>query len=147
MFSTALPDPDRHAAFYAGVPTKRAMAWVVDAVLTAFLAFVVVLMTALIGLFVLLPLYLVINFAYRAITLSAWSATPGMALMGIELRAVDGGRFSPLDAVLHTGAFLVTAAFILPHLASMVLMLTTPRGQGLPDLLLGTAAINRPGRV
>lgn len=147
MLATALPDPDRHAAFYAGVVPKRALAWLVDAALTALLTAAIVLLTVFVGLFFLIPLYLVVNFAYRAAALSAWSATPGMALFGLELRAADGGRLSPALAILHTGTFLVTAAFVLPHLASMALMLTTPRGQGIPDFALGTAAINRPGRA
>lgn len=146
MFASALPDPDRHAAFYAGVPAKRAMAWLVDTALAFLLTAIVVVLTFFVGLFVLIPLYLAISFALRTASLAAWSATPGMALLGIELRAADGRRLSPLLAALHTGAFLLCAAFILPQLASMFLMLTAPRGQGLPDILLGTAAINRPAQ-
>lgn len=144
--SHALPDPDHDAGFYASVPTKRAFAWVVDTVITLILTAIIIPFTAFTALFFLPVLYLVVAALYRWISLARSSATPGMALMAIEFRRADGGLFDPLTAALHTGGFLVSSAMVLPQILSAVLMLTTQRGQGLTDLVLGTVAINRSAR-
>jgi len=44
---------------------------------------------------------------------------------------------------MHTFFYSVSLAFFLMQIISMVLMLTTARGQGLSDHLLGTVAVNR----
>ena len=142
---TALPDPDRHAAFYRGTASRRLAAWVADTLVTGLLTVLIVPFTAFTALFFLPLLYLAVNGAYRWATLAAWSATPGMALAGIELRAGDGGRLSGAMAFAHTAGFMLSWAFVLPQVASVALMAISARGQGLTDMLLGTAAIRRPG--
>jgi len=67
-----------------------------------------------------------------------------MRLMNIELRGPTGARLTPTEAMLHTGAYLICASFFLPQALSIALMALGPRGQSLPDLFLGSAAINRP---
>jgi len=143
---TALPDPDRHAAFYRGVTAKRALAWVVDAILTGIVTALIVPFTAFTALFFLPLLYLAVNLFYRVATLAGGSANPGMRLCGIEFRAGDGGRLDGATAAAHTLITMVVWAFLLPQVVSAVLMLAGPRGQGIADLVLGTAAINRPAR-
>jgi uncharacterized RDD family membrane protein YckC len=138
-----LPDPERHAAFYADVPAKRLLAWLVDSVLVLGLTLVAVLFTAFIGLFFLPFLWLALSFAYRSVTIARDSATWGMRFAGIELRNFRGERLSAVEAVMHTGLHLACMSFLLPQLASIVAMLITPRGQGLPDLALATTALNR----
>ncbi|MFC4668539.1 RDD family protein [Seohaeicola nanhaiensis] len=142
----ALPEPDRQPQFYRDVPTKRLIAWVVDTVLILALSVIAVIMTAFVGLLIWPLLYLGIGFLYRVATLAGGSATLGMRLAGIELRRHDGGPFDGTHALLHTG--LYTACLMLPvfQIVSIVLMLTTARGQGLPDLALGTVALNRRAR-
>ncbi|HMO73529.1 MAG TPA: RDD family protein [Paracoccaceae bacterium] len=142
---TALPDPIRHAAFYRGTATRRAAAWVVDTVATAVLTALIVPFTAFTALFFLPFLYALVNAAYRWSTLSGLSATPGMWLAGGELREADGRQLSSGTAFLHTAGYVLSWAFVLPQVASMALMATSQRGQGLSDLVLGTAAIRRPG--
>lgn len=144
--SVTLPEPDRQPQFYRDVPTKRLIAWVVDTVLILALSVIAVIMTAFVGLLIWPLLYLGIGFLYRVATLAGGSATLGMRLAGIELRRHDGGPFDGTHALLHTG--LYTACLMLPvfQIVSIVLMLTTARGQGLPDLALGTVALNRRAR-
>jgi uncharacterized RDD family membrane protein YckC len=144
---TTLPDPDHQAQFYADVPLKRALAWCVDAILIALVTVVVVLFTLFLGLFFLSVLYMTISFLYRTISLARNSATPGMRLMAIEFRDRTGARFDLGTAFLHTLGYTLTISTVLPQLLSMGLMLTTPRGQGLTDLVLGTVAINKPARI
>lgn len=144
---TTLPDPDHQAGFYADVPIKRALAWVVDAILIAIMTMVVVPFTLFLSLFFLPLLYLTISVLYRTISLARHSATPGMRLMAIEFRDRTGAKFDPGTAFLHTLGYTLTISTLLPQLLSMGLMLTTARGQGLTDLVLGTVAINKPARI
>ena len=57
MNASALPDPEFNADFYAGVPAKRALAWIVDTILTMILTAVIVPFTAFTALFFLPFLY------------------------------------------------------------------------------------------
>jgi uncharacterized RDD family membrane protein YckC len=138
-----LPDPVRHAEFYADVPVKRAVAWIVDALVIFGLTLLVLPFTAFTGLFFYPVLWLVVSASYRVLTISSRSATLGMRLMSIELRTFRGERFDFSYAVAHTGLYLLFAAFMVPQVISVVMMLTTARAQGLHDKVLGTAAVNR----
>lgn len=140
---SALPDPTRQAQFYDGVPVKRLIAWVVDSVVILALCLIAVLMTFFVGILIWPLLYLGIGFLYRVATLSGASATLGMRLAGIELRRHDGARLDGITALLHTLIYSVCIAFPLLQLGSVILMVTMPRGQGLPDMALGTVALNR----
>ncbi|MFN3972960.1 MAG: RDD family protein [Gemmobacter sp.] len=142
-----LPDPDRHAAFYDGTAAKRGFAWLTDTILTAVLTAMIVPFTAFVGLFFLPILYALVNTIYRWGFLASQSATPGMALAGIVFRGADGQPLDAGTAFLHTAGYVVSWAVFPCQIVSVVLMATSARGQGLSDMILGTVAINRPGRV
>lgn len=144
--SPGLPDPDAAPGFYDGVPIKRLLAWIVDGMIVLALTLVAVLLTAFVALFVLPLVWLAIGFVYRTATLAAHSATPGMRLVGIELRDRWGRPFDFAHAILHTLGYTLSISSLLLQAVSIALMLTGARGQGLTDLVLGTAAINRPAR-
>ncbi|WP_212524664.1 RDD family protein [Actibacterium sp. MT2.3-13A] len=145
--TNALPDPDYHAEFYADVPLKRLIAWLVDTLLIVLLTVLVLPFTAFTGLFYFPFLAMMVGFVYRVLSVAGASATPGMRLMAIELRNARGERLDLPQAALHTLLFTVFFSMMLPQVASLALMLTGPRAQGLHDLMLGTAAINRPAAV
>lgn len=138
-----LPDPDMKPEFYADIPTKRFFAWAVDTGLILLMCLLIIPFTAFTALFFLPFLYLVVGFLYRTVTLANRSATPGMRLMAMEFRTHDGNRLDLPMAILHTLGFTVSVSMVLPQVVSIVLMLTTPRAQGLTDMILGTAALNR----
>ncbi len=138
-----LPDPDTQPGFYDSVPTKRLLAWLVDTVLIAIVSLIVVPFTAFTGLFFFPFLMFVTGFFYRWFTLAGGSATWGMRLMAIELRGPTGARFDGGTAFLHTLGYTVSWAFPLLQLASVMMMATGARGQGLTDMVLGTVALNR----
>lgn len=151
MFATGpdgLPHPERDRQFYAGVPLRRLLAWGADASLALLCTLVVLVLLALptLGFILLVPfgVFAVIDLALRIATLAGGSATPGMRLMGLELRTGSGDRVDGGTAVLHTLFTWMAFAVFPAQLVSVILMAGTPRGQGLPDLLLGTAVINRP---
>ena len=138
-----LPDPDRDAAFYADVPAKRLVAWVIDALVVLAFTLLAIPLTLFTALFFLPVLWLVLSFAYRTVTIARGSATWGMRFMGIELRNRRGERFGLPEAAAHTAIYTMCMSFLLPQVVSVVLMLTTPRAQGIPDLVLDSAALNR----
>lgn len=140
------PDPERHADFYDGVLVKRFLAWLFDLVLIALITALIVPFTAFTALFFLPVLFLTVGFFYRWITLSGRSATWGMRLMSIEFLDRQGRRFDPATALLWTTGFSLSMGFVLPQILSAVLMILSPRGQGLTDLVLGSVAINSPAR-
>ncbi|SNR60268.1 RDD family protein [Puniceibacterium sediminis] len=145
MYSQAsyLPDPVQNREFYADVPVKRAIAWIIDVIVVAALVVPAVVFTAFIGLFFLVPLYLVLSFAYRTITIANGSATWGMRLMAIELRDALGQRLNLGQAFLHTLGYSLSLSFMPVQLISAVCMCATERGQGVTDMALGTVMINR----
>ena len=143
---TRLPDPDFQAEFYRDVPAKRLFAWLFDTVIVAVVTALILPLTAFVALFFMPLLFLTVNFLYRWATLTSGSATWGMRLAAIEFRRIDGTRFDAITAFLHTLGYTLSISAVLPQLASMVLMATGPRAQGLSDLVLGTVAINRTAR-
>jgi uncharacterized RDD family membrane protein YckC len=144
LTTTRIPDPARHAAFYDGVPVKRALAWVVDGLIAGVITAIIVPFTAFIALFFLPVLFLIVGFLYRWATIANGSATLGMRLMGIRLLDSEGHDLTASTAFAHTLIFTVSMAMVIPQLVSIVLMGTDARGQGLGDIVLGTVMINRP---
>ena len=138
-----LPDPEIKPEFYADVTSKRLIAWLVDTAVIVLLCLVIIPFTAFTALFFLPFLFVVVGFAYRVITLSSRSATLGMRLMALEIRQLDAQPLSFGMAVMHTFGYSLSVSFVLPQVISIVLMMTSARGQGLTDMVLGTAPVNR----
>ena len=141
-----LPDPDTQREFYQDVASKRAFAWVIDVILISLLVGVFVLFTVGFALFFVGFMVMIVSFTYRFLTLANGSATPGMRLVAIELRNHRGERFDTVTALLHTLGYLVSVSFVFPQAISILLMATSKRGQGLTDMVLGSAAVNRGAR-
>lgn len=143
-YSWHIPDPDTQPEFYADVPVKRLLAWLVDTAIIFVICVLISLLTVFIGFFFFPLLMLAVGFAYRTATIASRSATPGMQLFAIEFRTLRGERFDLPLAAIHTA--MLTGSFMFPliQLASCVMMMITPRAQGLSDHLLGTVVINRP---
>jgi uncharacterized RDD family membrane protein YckC len=143
---TGLPDPVAEPQFYAGVTGKRLLAWVFDAIITFALCLLVLPFTAFTAMFFFPLLWLVTGFLYRWTTLAGGSSTWGMRLMAIELREADGMRLSGGTALVHTLGYSLSLAVLPLQFVSVIAMVALGRGQGLTDLILGTAMINRPAR-
>ena len=140
---SGLPDPDYHAEFYADVPSKRLMAWVIDTLLIGLVTAAITFLGFLLPLFFLPLLFAVVSFFYRWGSIAARSATPGMRFMAIELRDRDGRHLDGGTAFLHTVGYMISVVTVPLQLISIVMMLMTARRQGLSDTILGTAAVNR----
>ena len=140
---TDLPDPEIQPAFYEGVTIKRGLAFVIDFTLIAVISALVLPFTAFTGLFFFPALMAVVGFVYRVATIAGSSATLGMRLMAIEFRDATGARFDTGQALLHTAGFYVSCAVAPLQLVSVLMMLLTPRGQGLTDMVLSSVALNK----
>jgi len=147
-FYDGLPDPDQDAQFYDGVAFRRLWAWVIDFVVTIVLSILAILVIGIstlgLGFFATPAIAMAVGFGYRWATLARKSATWGMQLLGIEMRANTGERFDTTSAAIHTLLFSVAVMSGIGQLISVILMIGTSRGQGLHDLVMGSAAINRP---
>ncbi|PZX18519.1 putative RDD family membrane protein YckC [Palleronia aestuarii] len=143
MYATGLPDPAIHGTLYDDVPTKRFLAWIVDVIVIALISLALTPLTAFTAILYFPLFYVCVGFAYRTATLARGSATWGMRLCSIELRDLDGERFDLWSAFLHTAGYTASVAMFPLQLVSGVLMVATPRGQGLTDHVMGSAAINR----
>lgn len=139
-----LPDPDNDAQFYAGVPAKRLVAFIIDVVLVWGIAILVSLLTLGVGFLILGFLIAVIDLIYRTMTMGSQSATLGMRLMGIELRTFNGDRFNTGHAFIHTLLFYAMLAFVVVQLVSVIMMGGSRYGRGLHDFIVGSTMINRP---
>lgn len=143
-----LPDPDRDSQFYEGVPSKRLTAWIIDfliiTVFTLVASVAIGILTFGFG-FALMPMiFFGTSFFYRTLTIASQSSTWGMRMMGIELRRQDGHRLDPATAAIHTGIFMLLMASVIGWIISSLAIVSTRYNQGLPDLFLGTTAINTP---
>ncbi len=138
----SLPDPFLQREFYAYVPLKRAVAWGVDTVITLVLAVVALLFTLFVGALFFPVLFAAVSIAYRGVMLARYGATVGMMLSAIKLRHLDGRPVDQGTAFAYAGLHALIMTFILPQIASIAMILTTPYRQGLHDMLLGTTMLN-----
>ena len=138
-----LPDPHSQGEFYADVPLKRLLAFAVDTVLLLVVTVVLVIFTLGLAAILLIPVWWLLNFAYRTVTLAKSSATPGMRLFAIEFRTARGQHLDQAEAFQHTLGFMLSFTFFPVQILSMVMMASSARGQGLTDQFLGTVALNR----
>lgn len=141
-----LPDPAHHADFYRGTVAKRAVAWAVDSVIILGLCLMILPFTAFTALFFWPVFYVTIGFLYRWATIGSGSATLGMRLAAVRLVDRQGQPFDGGQAFLHTALYTLCISSLLPQLISIAMMLLTPRGQSLPDLVLGSVCLNRQAR-
>jgi uncharacterized RDD family membrane protein YckC len=143
-----LPDPEHDRQFYEGVPARRLVAWFIDLAIVLAVGVPVAVVFGLMTLgfgFALFPIVVGgIGFLYRTATIAGGSATWGMRVTGIEFRRGDGSRFDLATAFLHTAIYAVALSVIVLQLISCIAILATRYRQSLPDIILGTTAINRP---
>ena len=128
---------------FADVAPRRAIAWMIDTVLIAAITAVLIPLTGFIALFFLGGLYLAVSFLYRWSGLARASGTLGMRLMGLTFRDRLGMPMDGITAFLHTLGYTLSVAFVFPQIISVVLMVFTRAHQGVSDIALGTALVNR----
>jgi uncharacterized RDD family membrane protein YckC len=128
----------------AGVRTRRILAVAIDFAIVSVLASVLwlALLVATLGLslVVLPPLFPLVAFFYNGLTVSGRRmATPGMRLMDLEIRTVDGKRVPFLYAAVHAVLFYVSWMF--PPILLVSLLAEDKRC--LHDMLAGVVVTRR----
>jgi uncharacterized RDD family membrane protein YckC len=140
-------DPAIHPEIYEGVRTRRIFAFLIDVSIIMFLMLVAALVIAVLGVFTLglgwflLPLvWPVVAILYEVLTKGGpASATPGMRMVGIELRTLAGERLNYPLALLHSLGFWFSVTLLTPFV--LLVSLFSSRKQLLHDLALSTAAV------
>ena len=67
-----------------------------------------------------------------------------MLMTSIEIREHSGDKLARREAFWHSLAFAMLLSSDIGILVNLLVIGLTEKGQGLPDLLLGTAVFNRP---
>ena len=141
-------DPDTQPDLFDGILSKRIVAFIIDAVLivalmipAGLLVLILGFVTLGIGWLLFPPLFAVVALIYIGLTLGGrGSATPGMWLVGVEVRTWSGQKVFPLLAVMHALLFWFSIGLLTPLV--LLVGLFTRRRQLLHDLLLGVVALN-----
>lgn len=144
-FQDLLTDP----AYYRNVVWRRIFAHVVDTVLVALVmapVLIGLLLTAIVTLgLIAIPMalaFIVVRALYYvAYTGGARSATPGMRLLGIELRRIEGGRPGYLQSAVRTLLYYATLTLLTPLV--LIVVPLNRRRRGLHDFLSATVVVNR----
>ncbi|WP_292531628.1 RDD family protein [Methylocystis sp.] len=127
-----------------GVRTRRIMAVMLDLILvsgmSAALFVALLILSAGLSAFLLPPLFPVVAFFYNGLTVSGpRMATPGMAFMDLEIRAMDGNPVPFLQAAMHAVLFYLTWLF--PPL--LLVSLFTSDKRCLHDILADVIVLRR----
>lgn len=130
------PDPAR----LSGLLWRRTFAYLLDVFLISILSWLLVL---IVGPFWPAVLAL-IPIAYHSLQIGGpRSATFGQRLFGIEVRRLDGGRPSLLQAVVQTVLFYATVTLLTPLV--LLVALFNWRRRTLHDFLAGTLTLRCSG--
>jgi uncharacterized RDD family membrane protein YckC len=142
---TAFSDP----AFVSDIVFKRILAHIVDsAILLAVMApigfFMILAAIATLGLLIV-PFafaFLALRFLYYVgFTAGTRSATPGMRMLGIELRTASGGRPDFLQAFLRLTVYYVLVALLTPLI--LLVALFNAQRRAVHDMVSETVVVNR----
>src|SRR5579863_2310492 len=128
-----------------GVRSRRIFALCLDFLIVSIFAFLLwlALLVATLGLsvFVLPPLFPLVAFFYNGFSVSsARMATPGMRMMDLQMRLIDGGRVPFLNAAVHAVLFYVSWMFPVVFLVSLLMS----DKRCLHDMLAGVIVVRRP---
>ncbi|MEJ1994228.1 MAG: RDD family protein [Limibacillus sp.] len=146
----AAPDPLEDPQLYDGVPSRRVFAWLIDAMIMFFLIVAVWAVAGLVSVasfFTLGPLSILLAILtvaflpvlYHGYFIGAHGASPGMALLDLEVRSWTGDRPEMLQGYLHAALFVVTVA---PSTwIVLVVALMNERRRCLHDYLAGTVVV------
>jgi uncharacterized RDD family membrane protein YckC len=141
-------DPVTQPQRFAGVISKRVIAFIIDAIIITLLTVVVYVAIAVLGVLTLGLAWLLFGLAfpavglgYNALTIGGPnSATVGQRMMGLEVLMWFGGKVSPLIAAFHALLFWFSLVIFCPIL---LWALFDPQKRCLHDILAGVVVMNR----
>ncbi|NBN78192.1 RDD family protein [Microvirga tunisiensis] len=141
-------DPMANPALFDGIRGKRVFAFLIDVLFVAFFSFLAAVLVFFLGVFTLgLGVFLYaflwqgVALVYTAVTLGGpRAATPGMRMMGLEMRLWYGARPYALLAAMHVLLFWVSVTLLTPLV--VLVSLFSDRKRLLHDIVLGTVVVN-----
>ena len=153
--ATGRTDPviiDNHADVdrLDNVRSSRILAFLVDAVAITVLTVAAYVVVAVLGILTFglgwLLFYIVwpaVALLYYFFTLSQTGSTPGMSLLGIELRDSDGSALHPIIGLVHPALFWFMFGVFPLLLISFVVSLLDERKRMLHDMVLRAVMVRR----
>ncbi len=146
--SESVYDPATHPELFADVRRRRVIAYLLDLVFISILVFIAGAVVALIGVVtlglgwllygILVPATALI---YVALTLGGPNAaTPGMQVMGLEMRLWYGAKPYIVLAIMHGVLFYGLNVVLTPFI--VLVSLFNERKRLLHDIVLGTVVMN-----
>ena len=129
-------------ALFEGITWRRMMAFCIDfAILSFTFTVLIIIIVFSLGLFsALWALTPFIPVAYHSWMIGGGqSATFGMQIMGIKVRALEGAKPSLLQAFIMAALFYLSLTFLTPIV--LIIALFNDRGRCLHDILSGTAVV------
>jgi uncharacterized RDD family membrane protein YckC len=109
------------SAYYQYLNLKRLLVWLADTVVITALTFLLCLRTFGIGFFFFLSIWAIVSFLYGFMKLTVRSATLGMPIVGVPLRAAQNRPLDELYALLHNLESLICFSTRL-KITSVILM-------------------------
>lgn len=142
-------DPGQHPALFDGVLSRRVIAFLFDAVMILAVLAAMSIVVAILGIVTLgvgwllyAILFPLVAISYTAFTLGGHkAATPGMRMMGLEMRLWYGAKPYSLLAVMHSLLFWFGNSILTPFI--LLVGLFSSRSQLLHDMILGTMILDR----
>lgn len=132
-----------------GVRTRRIFAIGLDLMLITLVVAVLFVLLAVLGIvtfgltWLLIPiLFPAVALLYNGLTISGWRrATPGMRLMDLEVRLMDGSRTPFVNAAVHAVLFYLSWTILTPLV--LVVSLAARNKRCLHDMLSGVIVTRR----
>lgn len=145
-------DPATEPQLFTAVIRKRCVAFLIDAVLIAFLTVIAFVFVAVLGVLTLGLGWLlfglifpIVGLSYNAFTIGGpKSSTIGQRMMGLAVPMWYGGKVTPLIAAFHALLFWFSLTLFFPIL---LWCFFDSRKRCLHDILAGVLVINRPTAV
>ena len=133
-----------------GVRTRRSFAIGIDLIFITLLVGVLFVALAFLGLvtfgltWLLIPvLYPAVALLYNGLAISGWRrATPGMRLMDLEMRLMDGSRTPFINAAVHAVLLYLSWTILTPLV--LIVTLVSRNKRCLHDMLSDVVVIRRP---
>jgi uncharacterized RDD family membrane protein YckC len=147
-YRAAEREPRSERDLFEGVLSKRVFAYFIDMAIVLVLMVPAAILVAFLGLVTLGLgwllygcLFALVAVPYVALTLGGpRSATPGMRMMGIEMRTFDGRPMFAVLAVAHAFLLWVSVTLLTPFV--LLVGLVTSRRQLLHDIAVGVVMVN-----
>jgi uncharacterized RDD family membrane protein YckC len=132
-----------------GVRTRRSFAIGIDLIFITLLVGVLFVALAFLGLvtfgltWLLIPvLYPAVALLYNGLAISGWRrATPGMRLMDLEMRLMDGSRTPFINAAVHAVLFYLSWTILTPLV--LIVTLVSRNKRCLHDMVSGVIVTRR----